>query len=80
MAQKVAQLINTIPDPNTRSALQLMWETLRKDLASNKTKFDGHTHRADGSNASVYNTSRPQSDTEGETQVTAETFDQNFEA
>lgn len=79
MAQKVAQLINTIREPNTRAALQLMWDTLRKDLAANKTTFDTHTHAADGAQASTYNVSKPQSEAETIAQGTAVTFDQNFE-
>jgi len=33
--------------------------------------FNTHTHKADGSEGSTYNTSKPQSDAEGKTQGTA---------
>ena len=76
---KIAQHINNVRDPATRQALQAIWQALRTDLAANKTKFDTHTHAADGAQASTYNVSKPQSEAETISQGTAVTFDQNLE-
>lgn len=49
------------------------YNKLRADLNNLISKFNTHTHRADGAQTGQYNTSRPQSDAQTVTPVTAVT-------
>ena len=84
MAQKVAQLINTIREPATRAALQLMWDTLRKDLAANKTAYEAHTHEYNGADTAVKFSGKAATDAPDGTSITdpptlPSTLTQSFE-
>lgn len=41
---KIQLLINTIPDPTTRQAVQALFEQVVADAEANKAAFDGHSH------------------------------------
>jgi|GEM_PF-4826526 len=62
MADKISTFLNHIPDPATRDAVRKITNILVADIKANNTKFDNHTHAADGSQGGAYNTSTPQSD------------------
>lgn len=67
-----AGLDASVVEPKLLTFLQAVVD----ELADVRAKFDAHTHQADGAQASTYNTSRPQSDTETVAQVTASTITQ----
>lgn len=75
MAIDTDSLINEVSDPNTRRALKAVFDEVKADQAANKAAFDDHTHYIGGT--SVYS-SKPASESPGNTTGTRETFQQNL--
>lgn len=74
----ITREINQVTDPQTRKALQALFDALNTDVSAIVTAFNAHTHNGDGAQAGSYFTSPPRSDAATVTAGTASTVTQTL--